>query len=142
MDFQSIAPTLLSSKQFSPSAFLSLHHPDATFTSLQRGISNLRENVDKRGEEVRILVEREFGRFVGVKGSGDAVYKDMRTEFLAEGTDHGTREIREILKGEQTIKSPTTLFTQLTFDPHPQSHRIKPIPFTSLSYPTRSKLKS
>lgn len=98
MDFQSIAPTLLSSKQFSPSAFLSLHHPDATFTSLQRGISNLRENVDKRGEEVRILVEREFGRFVGVKGSGDAVYKDMRTEFLAEGTDHGTREIREILK--------------------------------------------
>jgi hypothetical protein len=28
-----------------------------------------------------------------------AVYKDMKADFLAEGTDHGTREIREILKG-------------------------------------------
>ncbi len=69
-----VAPTLLSSKQFSPSAFLSLHHPDATFADLERGIANLRTIVDVRGEEVRILVEREFGRFVGVKATGDGAW--------------------------------------------------------------------
>lgn len=66
-----VAATLISSKTFSPSAFLSLHHPDATFQDLQLGVQRLRRNVESKGEEVRILVEREFGRFVGVKGSGD-----------------------------------------------------------------------
>lgn len=28
------------------------------------------------------------------------VYKDMKVGFLAEDTDHGTRELREIFKGE------------------------------------------
>lgn len=33
------------------------------------------------------------------------VYKDMKEGFLAEDTDHGTRELREIFKGESsTIK--------------------------------------
>jgi hypothetical protein len=27
------------------------------------------------------------------------VYKDMQVGFLAEDTDHGTRELREIFKG-------------------------------------------
>jgi hypothetical protein len=66
-----VAPTLLSSKSFSPSAFLSHHHPDATFQDLRYGVEYLRRNVESKGEEVRTLVEREFGRFVGVKGSND-----------------------------------------------------------------------
>lgn len=69
-----VAPTLLSSKSFSPSAFLSHHHPDATFQDLRYGVEHLRRNVESKGEEVRILVEREFGRFVGVKGSNDGQY--------------------------------------------------------------------
>ncbi|KAJ9125137.1 hypothetical protein QFC22_000091 [Naganishia vaughanmartiniae] len=100
-DLRSLAPTLLSSKQFSPPAFLSQYHPEATFQDLQHAADNLRRNVEERGEEVRILVEREFGRFVAVKGSTDAAYRDMKTDLLAEGSDHGTREIRETIKGEQ-----------------------------------------
>jgi hypothetical protein len=37
-------------------------------------VEHLRINVESKGEEVRILVEREFGRFVGVKGSNDGEY--------------------------------------------------------------------
>jgi hypothetical protein len=29
-----------------------------------------------------------------------AAYRDMKTDLLAEGSDHGTREIRETIKGE------------------------------------------
>lgn len=78
--------------------------------------------MEERGEEVRILVEREFGRFVAVKGSTDgtsalkashgifpitlllsaniAAFRDMKMDILAEGSDYGTREIRETIKGE------------------------------------------
>jgi exocyst complex component 2 len=28
------------------------------------------------------------------------VYKDMKVGFLADDTDHGTRELREICKGQ------------------------------------------
>jgi hypothetical protein len=80
-----VAPTLLSSKSFSPSAFLSHHHPDATFQDLRYGVEHLRRNVESKGEEVRILVEREFGRFVGVKGSNDGEYDpdDPSSQYLS-----------------------------------------------------------
>lgn len=78
----SVTPTLLSSKTFSPSAFLSLHHPDASFQDLRYGVEHLRRNVESKGEEVRILVEREFGRFVGVKGSNDGEYSRLELGLL------------------------------------------------------------
>ncbi|KAJ9097373.1 hypothetical protein QFC19_006842 [Naganishia cerealis] len=81
---------------------------------LQRGADNLRKNVEERGEEVRILVEREFGRFVAVKGSTDAAYRDMKTDLLAEGSDHGTREIRETIKA-QKLKSTLGIFERSKF---------------------------
>lgn len=31
-----------------------------------------------------------------------AVYRDMKLDLLSEGTDHGTRETREIIKGEES----------------------------------------
>lgn len=79
-----MAPTLLSSKQFSPPAFLSTYHPEATFQDLQRGAEVLKRNVEERGEEVRILVEREFGRFVAVKGSTDGM-SEMRSSRVPVG---------------------------------------------------------
>ncbi len=44
------------------------------------------------------------GEFTQTLGGVDTdrevvVYKDMRDGFLAEDTDHGTRELREIFKG-------------------------------------------
>lgn len=39
----------------------------------------------------------------GVRARADVhivVYKDMKAGFLADDTDHGTRELREICKGE------------------------------------------
>lgn len=31
------------------------------------------------------------------------MYKDMKVGFLADDTDHGTRELREIFKGACTV---------------------------------------
>lgn len=35
-----------------------------------------------------------------LKADMEVVYKDMKLGFLAGDTDHGTREVREIFKGE------------------------------------------
>jgi hypothetical protein len=45
-------------------------------------VEHLRRNVESKGEEVRILVEREFGRFVGVKGSNDGEYSRLGLGLL------------------------------------------------------------
>lgn len=38
----------------------------------------------------------------GIKLTILVVYKDMKVGFLADDTDHGTRELREIFKGESS----------------------------------------
>lgn len=86
------------SKSFSPKAFLSKVHPNASFSDLKSGGERLRESLEQRSEALKILVESEFDRFVAVKAATETVYEQMKNGPLRPEEDYSIGPLRESLK--------------------------------------------
>jgi exocyst complex component 2 len=63
---------LLHSKSFDPKTFLSTVHPNATFKDLNFGREKLKDNLEQRSGALKLLVQAEWDRFVGVKGTTES----------------------------------------------------------------------
>ena len=66
---------LLHSKTFDPKLFLSTVHPTATFQDLNFGREKLKENLEQRSGALKLLVEAEWDRFVGVKATTESEFQ-------------------------------------------------------------------
>lgn len=93
---------MLHSKSFDPKAYLSTVHPNATFKDLSYGREHIKDALEQRSEALKILVEAEFDRFVGVKAATESVYQEMKQGPLAEGSDFGVKDLKSVLKGAQS----------------------------------------
>ncbi|BGP12574.1 hypothetical protein JCM10213_004839 [Rhodosporidiobolus nylandii] len=111
------------SKSFDPKVFLSTVHPNATFSDLNLGRERLKESLEKRSGALKLLVEAEWDRFVGVKATTETVYEEMKDGGpLTPGADYGVKAMRETLK---TASSRAETVFQPILDARTKAERLK-----------------
>ncbi|GAA6031944.1 hypothetical protein JCM8097_003354 [Rhodosporidiobolus ruineniae] len=114
---------LLHSKSFDPKVFLSTVHPNATFKDLNVGRERLKESLEKRSGALKLLVEAEWDRFVGVKATTETVYEEMKDGGpLTPGADYGVKAVRDTLKSASSRAE--TVF-QPILDARTKAERLK-----------------
>ncbi|ORY73403.1 exocyst complex component Sec5-domain-containing protein [Leucosporidium creatinivorum] len=114
---------LLGSKTFDPKVFLSTVHPNATFKDLNVGRERLKDSLEQRSGALKLLVQAEWDRFVGVKGATESVYEEMKHGGpLAPESEHGVKEVRDTLK--QATKRADAVF-QPILDARTKAERLK-----------------
>ncbi|ORY80450.1 exocyst complex component Sec5-domain-containing protein [Protomyces lactucae-debilis] len=72
----------VSSKHFNARSYIRDVHRKATPNDLKRGQANLLREIEDKSGSLRSLVEDNFDRFVGSKGTIDDVYAQISSEFL------------------------------------------------------------
>ncbi|KAL7266939.1 Exocyst complex component S5 [Rhizina undulata] len=88
---------LISSKTFSPPAFLRDVHANTTSPQLEQGLSHLSSSIAQKSGSLKQLVESNFDRFVAAKGTIEGVYKEMKdNSFLDQDkeSEYGVGKIR------------------------------------------------
>ncbi|KAI5781456.1 exocyst complex component Sec5-domain-containing protein [Geopyxis carbonaria] len=91
---------MVSSKHFSPTAFLRDVHANTPSPVLQQGLSYLSQSIAQKSGSLKVLVETNFDRFVAAKGTIEGVYKEMKENaFLDKDkeSEYGVGKIRAYL---------------------------------------------
>ena len=91
---------LVSSKHFTPSAFLRDVHATTPSPVLQQGLSYLSQSIAQKSGSLKVLVETNFDRFVAAKATIEGVYREMKdTGFLSKDkeSEFGVGKIRAYL---------------------------------------------
>ncbi|KAF8423080.1 exocyst complex component Sec5-domain-containing protein [Tirmania nivea] len=85
---------LVSSKTFSPAAFLRDVHSNDTTEQLSRGLEFLSRSIDQKSESLKVLVENNFDRFVAAKATIEGVYTEMKQTNLNKEQEWGLAGIK------------------------------------------------